>query len=112
MAWFHKTLGDMRTAIEKEEWQKVKDICDEHFEPHLKEEMHKRLNRASTHLSTYFQKLSNINNIISRINQKEARTPVGVQITILKVMAKEAQESIYFFEKTIQRLIKEGKFEE
>lgn len=113
MAWFHKTLGDMRVAIEQEKWKKVKRIADQHSRMLYGKEMERNLRRAAVLLDTYLEKMRNIDIIItSPKEEKKARTPVGNDITILKVMAQEAQGAIAQFEEIIQKLIKEGKFME
>ena len=112
MAWFHKTLGEMLQAIEEENWQRVKDIADEHTKPTNLDEMHEELTMISTLLNTYSQKMTNVQNIITNIKTKKAKVPTGTAVTILKVSAKEAQDAMFRFEKIIKRLINQGKFEE
>ena len=112
MAWFHKTLGDMRKAIEEEDWQKVKKIADEHTNPTNLHKMDEDLGMTATLLQTYSKKMTNIQNIVTNVKTKKTKVPVGTAVTILKISAKEAQDAMFHFERIIKRLIVEGKFEE
>ena len=112
MAWFHQTLGDMRKAIKKKQWQKVKQIVDEHYTTFHDRGMGDSLSMTATLLKTYEEKLSVVHGILSQRGTKEARTPVGGEITTIDVMAEEAQEAIERFEKIMKRLVDDGKFQE
>ncbi len=102
----------MRRAIEEHNWQKVKDIADEHLKSLDSRERDEGLTRAATLIRTYDQKLSIISSLIGSPNRKNARTPVGGEITILDISAQEAQQAIQRFEVIIQKMIKASKFKE
>ena len=112
MAWFHKTLTDMRRAIDEEDWQKVKDIADEHLKPLDSRERDEGLTRAAILIQTYDQQLSNISAIIGSPNRQKAKTPVGGEIVTLKNCVKSAQEAMQQFEIIIKKMIKASKFKE
>jgi len=112
MAWFHRTLTDMRRAIEEHNWQKVKDITDEHLKPLDSLERDEGLTRAAILIQTYDQQLSNISAIIGTPNRAKAKIPVGGEITDLKNCVKAAQEAMQRFEIIIKKMIKASKFKE
>ncbi len=113
MGWFHKTLKDMEKAIERKDWQEAKDIADEHMKVFYEDGFTDSLSFASTHLKTYSDSMGNIRGILtSAPKDKKARIPIGHDITLLRVSNEEAYKAIVRFEKIMQKLIKEGKFEE
>ena len=81
----------MRQAITEQDWQKVKDIVDEHRKPLDGHEFDEGLATAAVLIQRYEQKLAVISGIISAVNKKKAKIPVGGEIVILEVSAEEAQ---------------------
>jgi hypothetical protein len=112
LAWFHRTLEDARRAIEEERWQDARDILDEHAKHFRSDDMDRDLGRAGVLLRTYSDKVQISRSILMKGPRGELRIPTGGDISLLKVVTKEAQESIHKFEKIIQKLNKEGKFQE
>lgn len=112
MAWFHKTLGDMLEEIEKGNWQAAKDISDQHLECSKSNDIDEGLSMAVTFLRTYNEKMTNVHRILTQPRSGDLRIPKGVEISILKVSAKEARASIARFEKIMKRLENEGKLQE
>ncbi len=112
MAWFHKTLTDMLQAIERQDWQRVKDITDEHLKPLDSRERDEGLTRAAILIQTYDRQLSNISAIIGSPNKAKAKIPVGGEIVTLKNCVESAQEAMQQFEIIIKKMIKASKFKE
>ena len=107
MAWFHETLKDMEKAIEKEDWQEVKRILQQH-NYHLDRdapEIEHDLSKIGRDISDYGQHLSQI----SAILRSQLKSGHGDKV-IMKLKVKDAIYCALKFEKTIKHLIKEGKF--
>lgn len=108
MAWFHKSLTDMKSAIEREDWEEVKKILQQH---------HRSLDTESpkvTHdlvdighrISQYSEDLDQL----LRMLASQRRGSNTKKYMLLKVDS--AINQAHFFERTIIHLIQERKFME
>lgn len=111
MAWFHKTLKDMKVAIEKEDWDEVVKILAQHNRKYPTKEVEHDITNITARIKDYEDALSNIFSILRPYMRKEIN-PKGGALDILDNQADKAINAAYFFEKTIKHLIKEGKFME
>lgn len=74
--------------------------------------MKRNLGQAATLLTTYIDNLEIAWRILGGDGRKGLRIPTTSDLSLLKIVAKEAQESIGKFEKIIQQLNEEGRFQE
>ena len=107
MAWFSKTLKDMESAIEKENWEEAKDILKKHnqyVQTEVDQKVKYDLANMARHIQWYHESLD----IVSRVlNQKGG--PVGGDIYPLKAKIQEAINSAAMFERILMDLIKISK---
>ncbi len=108
MAWFHKSLIDMKSAIEREDWEEVRKILQQHNRsletesPRVKHD----LADIGGRISQYSEDLDQISRML--VSQMRGNDTKGYML--LKVESAIAQA--HFFEQTILHLIKERKFME
>ena len=106
MAWFQKSLKDMKEAIEREDWVEVKRILQQHDRSLDREspEVQHDLSEIGHRISQYGEDL----NQISRMLASQMRGQNTKDYMLLKVDS--AINEAHFFEQTILHLIKERKF--
>ena len=109
MPWYHKTLKDMKSAIEREEWDTVVDILKQHNRQYPGQEIAHDISDVNVRIDTYGEALRTMFGILLPYI-KERKAPVGNDKTILSVKVDEAINAAAMFERTITDLIKEGKF--
>lgn len=106
MAWFHKSLKDMKRAIEQEDWEKVTGILQQHNRcldneaPEVKHDISELANRVSQYSADIVQ--------ISLMLESQMKGKNNKALMLSKV--ESAINQAFFFEKIIIRLIKEHKF--
>ncbi len=108
MAWFHKSLNDMKVAIEREDWDEVKRILQQHnrsMEEHVPRVQHD-ISDISHRISQYGADITQISAMLAaRRNGQNTKDLMLTKVT-------SAIEQAHFFEETIIQLIKERKFME
>ncbi|MBI2112455.1 hypothetical protein HYT52_02890 [Candidatus Woesearchaeota archaeon] len=106
MAWYQRTLKDMKKAIESEDWDKVKVILQQHNQSLDREapRVEHDISDISLRVSQYGQDMDQIRIMLkAQIRGRNAKDDM-----LLKV--ESAINQAYFFERTILHLIKERKF--
>lgn len=106
MAWFQQSLGDMKKAIEEEDWPRVEDILRQHNRTLARDSPMVEHDLSSIHLriAQYGEDLDQINRALSA--QKRGRNTKDIMLLKVDSAINEA----YFFERTIIHLISERKF--
>ncbi len=99
MAWFKKTLEDMKKAIEAKDWDEVDRILQEH---HSGE---RNTHSLVSDMKSYGERLSKIDEAFARA---KSDTP-GASSNMLEYLT-WAMAVVERIEKEIQRLVAEGKF--
>ena len=110
MAWFHKTLTDMKDLIEvelkkpvdKRDWTKVKRILGEHQK--LCSMSEGDINRARMSMESYERNLSQVNILVNR------KSLVGLEADGVIAKCNDAIKDAKAFETAIKRLIADEKF--
>ena len=108
MAWFHRTLQDMKKAIEREDWVEVKKILQQHNRSLDREapKVEHNISDISYRISKYGEDITQISAMLAdQMNGRDTK-----DLMLLKV--ESAIEQAHFFEETILHLIKERKFME
>ena len=106
MAWFHKSLSDMKEAIEREDWAEVKKILQQHNRsldvksPRVEHD----ISGIHLNISQYSEDLDQISKMLASQKGKDDNK----ELMLNKVDS--AIKHAYFFEQTILHLIKERKF--
>ena len=108
MAWFKKTLEDMQEAIEREDWEVVKRILQQH---------NRSLGRNSPEvkhdLSDIAHRISQYGEDITQISLMLASQMKGSYTKdLMLAKVKSAISQAHFFEAIIMHLVKERKFME
>jgi len=108
MAWFKKTLEDMKKAIEREDWEEVKTILQQHNQSLDRKtpEVEHDLSNIAIRISQYSEDITQMSKMLSS-QMKEGNAK---DLMLLKVNS--AINQAHFFERTIIRLIEERKFME
>ena len=108
MAWFHKSLTDLKGAIEREDWVEVKKILQQHHRSLDKEspKVEHDLSDIGHRITQYSEDLDQI----SRMLASQMRGTNTKDLMLLKVGS--ALNEAHFFEQTILHLIQERKFME
>ena len=110
MAWFHKTLTEMKVLIELElkkpneerDWTKVKAILKDHQK--LRDWSEGDLRTAKMAMESYEEHLSQVNILVNRKNL------VGLEADGVITECNEAIGDAKVFEDAINRLIADEKF--
>jgi hypothetical protein len=108
MAWFNKSLEDMKKAIEQENWKEVKKILQQHnrsLDRNAPEVEHD-LSNIALRISKYGEDITQISHMLAS-KMKGSNTK-----NLMLIKVESAIENAHFFEKTIMHLIKERKFME
>lgn len=108
MAWFHKTLTDMKAAIEREDWQEVKRILQQHNRSLDAEapEIEHDLSDIAIRISQYGQDITEISKMLAA--QVQGRNTKDLMLAKVNSAIDQAGT----FERTIIHLIGERKFME
>ena len=108
MAWFHKSLQNIKKAIELEDWGEVKKILQEH-----NRSLDKNAPEVQHDLSDIAHRISQYGEDITQISLLLASQMSGRNTKDLMVIKVEsAINQSHFFEQTIMHLIKQRKFME
>lgn len=106
MAWYKRTLGNMKKAINKEDWEKVRAILQQHNRylqvesPQIEHD----ISKIHLNIKQYDEDMDQI----ARMLRSQMRGNNLKQDMLLKV--ESAVYQAYCFEETIKHLIKERKF--
>lgn len=110
MAWFHKTLTDMKSLItvelqkpvEERDWTKVKAILEEH--QHLSSAFDGEISEARMSMKSYDEHLRNVSILVGR------RRLVGGEADDVLIECENTIRSAKRFEDAIKKLIADDKF--
>ncbi|HLC51868.1 MAG TPA: hypothetical protein VJI98_01340 [Candidatus Nanoarchaeia archaeon] len=105
MAWFHKSLQNMKKAIEQENWSEVKKILQQHrrsLDKHAPEVQHD-LSDIAGRISQYGEDITQISILLANRNRNNNKNYMLAKVN-------SAINEAFFFEETIMHLIKERKF--
>ena len=116
MAWFHKTLTDLKKLIdlefekpdEEQDWSKVMKILKEHSE--IDKYLEGGMSTAGHIISQYSDDLSQISGRLFNETIGKKVILKGGDKTIMKVKVQSAIDNAVRFERILIRLIKERKF--
>jgi hypothetical protein len=103
MAWFKKTLEDMKAAVDANDWDEVKKIRDQHkgdldVESHLVEQ---NISEIWNNLQTYGKALSQIGILTGRKNPNKSDVKQQINMAI---------SAATYFEETIKHHIALDRF--
>ena len=107
MGWFHKSLTDMKDAIEREDWPQVKKILQQHnrsLDRGAPEVQHDLADIAGR-ISQYGEDITQISRMLEAEMSRDAKTK-----DLMLIRVDSAINAAYFFERTIIHLIKKRKF--
>jgi hypothetical protein len=104
MAWFKKTLEDMKNAVDTGDWEMVRKIYSQHrgdlnVESHLVEQ---DLSSITGRLNKYGEALDQIGNLL-KLKTEPDKMDINLHI-------KQAIDATHFFEATIKHHIALGRF--
>ncbi|UCD04241.1 MAG: hypothetical protein JSW73_01215 [Candidatus Woesearchaeota archaeon] len=110
MAWFHKSLKDMKVAIEKEDWKEVIKILKQHNSPREDRRIRSDIGEISHTISDYREHIQQIYAAIYQYAEGKRTYVEKYEKDHMLLKVNAAIRCALKFEEVIKHLIKEGKF--
>ena len=112
MGLIHKTLGDMRAAIDAGDWKETLKILKEHSDPLVDKNMAAGLARAGNGATEYVANINKIHDTLFAVRLGQVEKPNNDQIAFIKKYLNEAEWGIKNFEEVVEKLLAEGKLQQ